>query len=537
MHDTFAFLGPKGSSTHRKMPDGDGDGMGSDAETPDHDPGRDNRRGKGAHDDHGGKGGYGDWTYDPKLVVNFQHYFNFGDGASAPEPPPAAPSGTTSVPGDSAPARAGTNPASPGGREEPAEEPGAESDRRRRKRSNRDRDRGRDRDRERRSDKSRHRHGEAIGALPAPCCRCCCAAKSFAAEAFAVAATRLPSKSWSCSELVRGAAQVVDAMPAQSLDAMVVDEKHKLLGETADLSADEDETAQAAVSAEAAEPVATPARSATPVPVVEPSFLAAKAKAGVMEVIDSDESESEEVDKADLRHAPTLRLDDCHDAPTGTAADPGVVASAVAPSKAADAEAVAWKEKYNELLARLEKIETAKATKQDAFTTPTPKRCFTPASSPPSKAPSSESLCPSPSPPPVSALPKVPPPSAVAPPPVATVTPKPCPPKATAPSVAASSNGDVATTPKAPEGLKAGEEDLAEEVDLSHEDWFCDDMKAVLAKFEGAFLKLAEAQHRLDCNEIPVTLQSALGFVVPAAPLQALQTALQEENLVCSCIR
>ena len=50
---------------------------------------------------------------------------------------------------------------------------------------------------------------------------------------------RLQSKSWSCSELVRGAAQVVDAMPAQSLDAMVVEEKHKLLTETSELSASE----------------------------------------------------------------------------------------------------------------------------------------------------------------------------------------------------------------------------------------------------------------------------------------------------------
>ena len=54
-----------------------------------------------------------------------------------------------------------------------------------------------------------------------------------------VMTNRLQSKSWSCSELVRGAAQVVDAMPAQSLDAMVVEEKHKLLTETSELSASE----------------------------------------------------------------------------------------------------------------------------------------------------------------------------------------------------------------------------------------------------------------------------------------------------------
>ena len=54
-----------------------------------------------------------------------------------------------------------------------------------------------------------------------------------------VMTNRLQSKSWSCSELVRGAAQVVDALPAQSLDAMVVEEKHKLLTETSELSASE----------------------------------------------------------------------------------------------------------------------------------------------------------------------------------------------------------------------------------------------------------------------------------------------------------
>lgn len=52
---------------------------------------------------------------------------------------------------------------------------------------------------------------------------------------FRIMSTRLPSKSWSCSELVRGAAQVVDDMAAPSLDAMVVDERLKLLGETSDL--------------------------------------------------------------------------------------------------------------------------------------------------------------------------------------------------------------------------------------------------------------------------------------------------------------
>lgn len=49
--------------------------------------------------------------------------------------------------------------------------------------------------------------------------------------------TKLTSRTWSCSELVAGAAQIIDTMPAPSLDTMVVDEKHKLLGETYGLSA------------------------------------------------------------------------------------------------------------------------------------------------------------------------------------------------------------------------------------------------------------------------------------------------------------
>ena len=50
---------------------------------------------------------------------------------------------------------------------------------------------------------------------------------------------RLQSRAWSCSELVRGAAQIVDEMPAPSLNAMVVDQKHDLLGETSNLTAAE----------------------------------------------------------------------------------------------------------------------------------------------------------------------------------------------------------------------------------------------------------------------------------------------------------
>ena len=51
--------------------------------------------------------------------------------------------------------------------------------------------------------------------------------------------SRFQSRSWSCSELVRGAAQVEDSMASMSPDAMVVQQRRHLLSETADLSADD----------------------------------------------------------------------------------------------------------------------------------------------------------------------------------------------------------------------------------------------------------------------------------------------------------
>lgn len=51
--------------------------------------------------------------------------------------------------------------------------------------------------------------------------------------------TRLESRAWSCSELIRGAAQIVDEMPVTSLDTMVVDQQYQLMSETIDMSADE----------------------------------------------------------------------------------------------------------------------------------------------------------------------------------------------------------------------------------------------------------------------------------------------------------
>ena len=51
--------------------------------------------------------------------------------------------------------------------------------------------------------------------------------------------SRFQSRSWSCSELVRGAVQVVDSTASMSPDAMVVQQRRHLLSETADLSADD----------------------------------------------------------------------------------------------------------------------------------------------------------------------------------------------------------------------------------------------------------------------------------------------------------
>ena len=207
--------------------------------------------------------------------------------------------------------------------------------------------------------------------------------------------------------------------------------------------------------------------------------LPMQATPGVVEIEDDDTDMDSEEEAAthELLHAKTLRLDDCRmetkpDAPTGDAA---VETQPDAPT----GDAAVWQNKYNELLARLEKLEGGKKP-EDAFTTPTPKRQLqTPAST--------ESLCPSPSPPPAPLLlPPVPPQLKESPPALPAsgppVVPKeasvmPCPPKAPALSVAKAPAPSEAKAPAAsvaepsePTGLKRGEEDLAEEVDLSHED-------------------------------------------------------------------
>ena len=51
--------------------------------------------------------------------------------------------------------------------------------------------------------------------------------------------SKLHSRTWSCSELVRGAAQVVDSMPAPSLDHMVVEQRQSLLSETSCLGVEQ----------------------------------------------------------------------------------------------------------------------------------------------------------------------------------------------------------------------------------------------------------------------------------------------------------
>lgn len=45
-------------------------------------------------------------------------------------------------------------------------------------------------------------------------------------------ATRFASKSWSCSELIRGAAAVVDAMDGMTTEQQVAQQKRDLLNET-----------------------------------------------------------------------------------------------------------------------------------------------------------------------------------------------------------------------------------------------------------------------------------------------------------------
>ena len=217
-----------------------------------------------------------------------------------------------------------------------------------------------------------------------------------------------------------------------------------------------------------------------------------QANGAVVEIPDDDtDMDSVEDDTTNaLLHAKTLRLDDTH-----------VETNQHAPTD----DAAVWQNKYNELLARLEKLEGGKKP-EDSFTTPTPKRHLqTPASS--------ESLCPSPSP-----LPPAPPQLEALPasgPPVVPkgAAPMPCPPKAPAvgvakapavtvtvakapaASVAKAPAASVAAAPavtmtlaKAPAasvaeapaaseeapaeapGLHAGEEELAEEMDLDHED-------------------------------------------------------------------
>ena len=199
-----------------------------------------------------------------------------------------------------------------------------------------------------------------------------------------------------------------------------------------------------------------------------------QASGAVVEIPDDDtDMDSVEDDTTNaLLHAKTLRLDDTH-----------VETNQHAPTD----DAAVWQNKYNELLARLEKLEGGKKP-EDSFTTPTPKRHLqTPASS--------ESLCPSPSP-----LPPAPPQLEALPasgPPVVPkgAAPMPCPPKAPAVGVAKAPAASVAAAPavtmtlaKAPAasvaeapaasgeapaeapGLHAGEEELAEEMDLDHED-------------------------------------------------------------------
>ena len=161
-----------------------------------------------------------------------------------------------------------------------------------------------------------------------------------------------------------------------------------------------------------------------------------------VEISDDDESDWS------IRHAKTLSLDDCH-------AD-----------DAEKDEAEVWKQKYADLAARLAKLEGAHPLPESHC--PTPKKLF--ASPSPSLASAS-----------ATPLPAVPPkaasiPAAKSPPSVGAAVavpkgPQPAPEaepvsKAAPPGQPSSPSGDH-------ESLKAGEEELAEQLDLNHEDRAC----------------------------------------------------------------
>ncbi len=50
---------------------------------------------------------------------------------------------------------------------------------------------------------------------------------------------RLASRAWSCSDLLKGAAQLVDAMDARSADQVLLEFQKDLLDETENLSAED----------------------------------------------------------------------------------------------------------------------------------------------------------------------------------------------------------------------------------------------------------------------------------------------------------
>lgn len=138
-------------------------------------------------------------------------------------------------------------------------------------------------------------------------------------------------------------------------------------------------------------------------------------------------------------HAKTLRLDECHE-----------------PNEGENHEAEVWKKKYADLAARLAKLETAHPLPERMPATP--KELFPVTSPSPSVA--SASATPSPAVPPKAGL--IPP--AKSPPTVPVPKRSEPPPKAVPPGEPSSSaSGERGS-------LKAGEEEMAEELDLNHED-------------------------------------------------------------------
>eukprot|EP00435_Cladocopium_sp_Y103_P023514 s3080_g5.t1 len=356
-------------------------------------------------------------------------------------------------------------------------------------------------------------HGEAFSPLPAEscsstcalqtsaarsCCDCCCAQKTCAAR-------RKRHRGWSNSKeihildrgFLRKAARnkcvlkTTKKVRKEGGKAEKLRENAEKLREYAEARSHED------AGAASAKPVPTPVRSeqaapaapAAPAqrdlaPKVEPvleDLSPAEASNMSIEICDSESEDPEEEDEEtkQLMHAPTLRLDDCAD--PGGQDDKGDEGR----DGKADNEAEMWKRRYQEMAIALAQLQMQQhQPSSPSLGTPTPKKLFSPEPSPgnggalPAKAapvalPASPPLT-APETKKVAALPPVPKQPEVPslnlakaglPAPSKAAPAKACPSKA-----AASSEGCDGGVPEDANTLRDGEETLAEEMDLSHEE-------------------------------------------------------------------